>query len=282
MNKFHVFFIPILLFSLTLSAKTTFTENKGQIIDFAGKKQPDIAFTVNDGAAQVFISNHAIHYQFLKSIIQGEIESTVVSRIEVSLQGANPSARAIGIDKSEKSSEKWFVPGQIKSIQPDEFHTVIVKDIYPKIDWKLYFSGGKLKYDFIVHQGGDVSQIKFKYQGAKTVKTEEDGSLMAICDLGEIKELPVVCFQNNNQVKGAFLQLSKDEIGFSVENYDKAADLVIDPGVLWATYFGGQQEEKGFGLFADGDFYYICGSTQSANLISSPGVYQDTLSGLLN
>ena len=47
------------------------------------------------------------------------------------------------------------------------------KNIYPNIDLRYYTDNGQLKYDLVVHPGGDPNNIVMKYKGADklTVKS---------------------------------------------------------------------------------------------------------------
>src|SRR6185503_6562200 len=46
------------------------------------------------------------------------------------------------------------------------YQGVTYKDIYPNIDLRYYTNEGQLKYEIIVHPGGNASQIAMQYEGA--------------------------------------------------------------------------------------------------------------------
>jgi hypothetical protein len=84
---------------------------------------------------------------------------------------------------------------------------IIYKNIYPSIDWVLYTNGKSLKYDFIVHPGGKVSDIQMKYEGAESMQLQKDGSLKVSGRLGTLtEEAPYSYEQESKQaVSGKFL-----------------------------------------------------------------------------
>src|SRR5207253_957299 len=63
-------------------------------------------------------------------------------------------------------------------------------------------------------------------------------------------------FQNGpsgkQAVKGGFVQNDDATIGFQITGaYDHTRDLVIDPVINWATYFGSDFDDHGLGIAVD-------------------------------
>ena len=84
---------------------------------------------------------------------------------------------------------------------------VTYKNMYPGIDVRYYTdAGSRLKYDIIVHPGGDVKNIALKYKGAiRLVKNKE---LIINTSVGENKELYPYTYQViDNQRKEVGLQI---------------------------------------------------------------------------
>ena len=57
------------------------------------------------------------------------------------------------------------------------YKAVIYREAYPGIDLKFYGQGQELEYDVVVKPGADPSQVKFAYQGIKTMKVTPGGDL---------------------------------------------------------------------------------------------------------
>ena len=80
------------------------------------------------------------------------------------------------------------------------FQALVYKNIYPNIDVRYYSENGRLKYDLIVHPGGDVNRIALQYTGADKLSLRNK-DLIVKTSVGEVKELYPYSFQFDN-VKG--------------------------------------------------------------------------------
>ncbi|MBK6635543.1 MAG: hypothetical protein IPG38_15710 [Chitinophagaceae bacterium] len=49
---------------------------------------------------------------------------------------------------------------------------VTYQNIYPNVDVRYYSDAGKMKYDFIVHPGGDIDQIAMQYTGVDKLSSK--------------------------------------------------------------------------------------------------------------
>ena len=68
-------------------------------------------------------------------------------------------------------------------------------------------------------------------------------------------------------------------LSFDVRKQD--TDVVIDPNLVWATYYGGSQNERSVLLVADkSDKVYMGGITNSSNNIITTGAYSSTFIAL--
>jgi len=74
--------------------------------------------------------------------------------------------------------------------------------------------------------------------------------------------------------------INNNIIGFTSAAYDKTQPLVIDPTLVWGTYFGGNNETPAVAVCADHfDNVYITGFTASDSGIASIGAYQTSFAG---
>ena len=147
---------------------------------------------------------------------------------------------------------------------------VTIKNIYNGIDWVLYSRDGKMEYDFIVHPNADPAQIKLIYEGSGNFSIENN-SIQFKNKLGDIAEGQLYCYQGNhkNVIPSAYKKLTNNhpvyagagnggspslasitnsqifshEVSVKLESYDKNQTLIIDPELVWGTYFGGPDPE---------------------------------------
>ena len=270
-----------------------FIENKGQITDLDNRARPDIQFSLAaSGGLNVFIGNAAIHYQFSRvdypenqnvrdykhpADKPSEPINYTMYRMDVTLVGADKRAEIITEDKQDYY-ENYYTPGTGENgAKALAYKKITYKEVYPHIDWVLYTRGGQLKHEFIVRKGGKVSDIQLKYGGATGLSINSDGSLTAKTPLGIITEEAPVTTQTDGTVVSSSFRLTGDILSYQTTGYE--GDLLIDPGLLWATYYGGGSE-IGYSVTTDGMFnVYLGGETNSASGIASSGGYQTTYSG---
>lgn len=111
---------------------------------------------------------------------------------------------------------------------------VIYRNLWPQIDVVYYGSEGGLKYDVMVHPGGNLGDIQFDISGIEMLSVDRGGSLILATSMGSLIEEPPVCHQLFGglevPVQCRFRQLGPNRYGFeAVGDYDHNETLVIDP-----------------------------------------------------
>ncbi|MCB0700372.1 MAG: SBBP repeat-containing protein [Chitinophagales bacterium] len=167
-----------------------------------------------------------------------------------------------------------------KGIHTEGFQKVTYKNIYPNIDWVIYSQKEEIKYDFIVHTGGNVADIQLQYNGASSL-TIDDGAIISSTPFGSVTEAALYCYllDNGNEVSAKYI-LEGNILSFKTSSYD--GTLVIDPQLAWASYYGGTGNTSQDGESVAVDLFenvYLCGATASNNNIATTGAHQTTYSG---
>jgi len=145
------------------------------------------------------------------------------------------------------------------------------KRLYKNIDLKVYGVEKQIEYDFIVKAGGDPGLIKFKYHNVKGTRIDNAGNLMIETQFGELMHKRPFSYQEENgrrkEVASSFKKIAKNTYGFSVGDYDRNRELVIDPVVLaYSSYLGGSGNDYSGGIALDGSGNMcIAGTTVSSN-----------------
>jgi hypothetical protein len=276
-----------------------FEENKGQV---TGADAKNVKFVFKDGNLSMFLMQSGIAYQFNKVTypegykpldkfasteerlkierLQSQIQ-TETYRMDVHLEGANPNPTI----KTEGRSEDYIQYYNHNALDVRSYQKVTYYEVYPNIDWVVYINKNaganepKVKYDFIVHPGGDPSQIKLKTEWVEELTSNADGSLTLNNRMGSVTEQRPISFQDGKDVKTNFM-IDNNTISFQLEKFNSNTDIVIDPGLLWATYYGGSAgDERSESCTVDGnENVYLSGNTQSTSNIASGG-YQNTSGG---
>jgi len=140
------------------------------------------------------------------------------------------------------------------------FQGVTYKNIYPNIDIRYYTDKGQLKYDIIVHPGGNVDQIALRYEGADNLSTKK-GQLIVGTSVGQVKELAPYSYLFNERgrtdVPCKFSIRDGNMVRFKVGEHDPASTLIIDPTLVFCTFTGSKVSNWGFTATPgpDGSFF---------------------------
>ncbi|MCK4857459.1 MAG: SBBP repeat-containing protein, partial [candidate division Zixibacteria bacterium] len=192
--------------------------------------------------------------------------------IKASFVGANPDPQMVGLEEMEYRCN-YFIGND-----PNEWHTdvpnyeyVLYEDVYPGIDLKYYGNGKQMEYDFIVSPGADPSQIRIRYEGAKSLSVNEAGGLEVETDWNTVTEQAPYVYQETaggrREVVGRYRLLNSSTFGFALEKeYNSSLPLIIDPTLVYSTYLGGGSDERGEAIAVDGSGNaYVTGYTFSSD-----------------
>jgi hypothetical protein len=170
-----------------------------------------------------------------------------------------------------------------------QFAGVRYANVYPGIDLVFYGNQGRLEYDFKVAPGADPSQAELQFDGASKIKLSGGDLILAGNDNNVRLQAPRVYQRIGDReqpVEGHFVLRASNRVGFEIGAYDRSRELVIDPILVYSTYFGGSGSETYPSIAVNGDGnIYLAGSTTSPNLMpATPPVtpYQSTLKGTQN
>ncbi len=176
---------------------------------------------------------------------------------------------------------------------------LVVRDLYPGIDLVYDVKSGVLKTSFVVHPGADPARIRMSYTGGATAIV--DGALSSVTGLGFVTESAPVCFELDAPMRaagGGFPDMDALRtapaggthpassyimedglVGFSVARHDASRVLVIDPQILWGTYYGGSSSEVGNDVAMSPTGPIVAGMTTSTTGIATAGTYQTVFTG---
>ena len=295
MKVFKLFFFLLISTNLFVAgsvfSQTEFIENKGQ-----WDKQ--VKFMTNAGSGSFFLQKNGF------TVLQhnpGDLESvmhnhrpkeSVSSALRVKLRshayavkfvGANENPEIIP-DKPLPSVNNYFI-GNDKSKWASDckiYGGVTYKNVYPNIDVRYYSDAGNLKYDIIVHPGGDLNRIALQYKGADglAVKNKE---LVIKTSVGENKELYPYTYQvidNQRKEVETKYEVKGDVVRFKVKDHSGKSTLVIDPSLVFFTYSGSKADNWGFtATYGPDGSFFAGGIAFGTGFPVSTGAFQTTFGG---
>ena len=264
-------------FMANAKQNVSFLENKGQMMDTEGKPVPFVLFKAEAPGMNVYITEKGLTYVFVKieeeeEEREGEHEykkkdgkdehqdlmmpgkhdeklKAEMAWINVNLKGA--TIKRENIIKEEQSAEHFnyfygHCPDGIYDVY--QYKKLTIKNVYPNIDWVFYNSQkGGMKYDFIVHPGAKPNDIKLIYESETPLELDKNGNLQLKTKLGTLTENAPYSYlkETNTEVKSRFkttkLNKHQVEVAFNINQntYTQNSTLVIDPQLVWGTFYGG-------------------------------------------
>ncbi len=265
-------FLPVafLLLATASFAQLQFIENKGQ-----WDKQVDYKSGISNGAFFLQQQGFTVVQQNEKDLLSlsemmhghddggkkaeqkytPQSASSIITlrqhAYRVRFSGASSSVKTIP-DKALPTYNNYFYGSDPSKWQGGckLYQAVTYKDMYPNIDVRYYTDQGTLKYDLIVHPGGNIDNIVLKYEGIDrlSVKNKE---LIIGTSVGDVKELYPYTYQFGKEGRQTLdCKYVVDEktkaVRFKVKDYDPGATIVIDPTLIFCSFSGSSADNWGY------------------------------------
>lgn len=225
-------------------------------------QRPDL-HAAKTGTGEISVRSHAIRVMF-----QGSLNNPK----------AFPENPREGYDNYFLGNDSSRWKSNVQSFSALRFN-----NIYPGIDIKYYSESGRLKYDFLVKPGSDISKIVLAYEGAEKIIVK-NGDLLIKTSVGEVKELVPYAYQVIDGVKKEVdcrYVVTGQQVSFKLKNYDQRAELVIDPTLIFSTYTGSRSGNWGFTATPGDDGSFFAGGVvfSGGGYPVTPGAFQSTFGG---
>ncbi|HYV95123.1 MAG TPA: T9SS type A sorting domain-containing protein [Chitinophagales bacterium] len=282
-----------------------FVRNAGQFCDPQGKLNRQVEFLYAKDDFHLALTQSGFSYELIQETREATAfpESGItdpdelqdwqnlqpvqesVARINITLKGSNPHPEII-TDYNTGTLFNYYI-GHLAVVNVPAYNRVTYKNIYPGIDMVFEDhhseNGNGPEYSFIVHPGADVHQIKMKYSGAGNLSLTDQHTLAIATPYGFIKETGLKGYWlEDGAPSDVSFRLKNGMLSFNAES-DKSKTLIIDPSIVWGTYFGGggsetYLEEAEIALDKNNDVF-LTGCTNSSNYIATSGAVMETYSG---
>ncbi|MBL7702768.1 MAG: PKD domain-containing protein [Ferruginibacter sp.] len=280
-----------------LQAQVEFIQNKGQWdsrVQYRGDFSTGSFFLENDGftvaihkVADLKRLSEQMHGHNTKSSTMGQPITINSHAYKVKFLGGRSSVQNVP-DKIQAYHNNYFVGSDQSKWASDckIAQAVSYQNIYPNVDVRYYSDAGRLKYDIIVHPGGDIDKIAMQYSGIDKLEVK-NRELMITTSVGAIKELYPYSYQvqqdGKKQTVNCKYVVTNNIVRFKVNGYDPRSTIVIDPTLIFSTFSGSTAENWGFTATPgpDGSFY-AGGIAFGSGFPVSAGAYQTVFGGGVN
>lgn len=282
--------------------QTGFIENKGQIIDQFNHPNPEVRYLLITPGLNIQLRQNGFSYDAY--IIEKKKKENwiflpthpdhsdsferigVFHRVDIQFLDVNSAVQLIADDPGDDYLN-YYTPST-----PEEgilfvrhFRKVTYKNLYKGIDLEFVAEPGNgkpVEFNFIIHPGAEISQIRWKYDGSETVNILSNKIQIKTIH-GFISESISNTYEEETRrsVELKYLALKDGIFSFSGE-YNRANTLVIDPvpSIIWSTYYGSSGRDKVNGVSYDSlGNVYITGETTSSSNMATSGAHMTTYGG---
>ena len=235
-----------------------FEQNEGQL-------DPKVKFLARTHGYSVFLTSNEAVMRFT---------TPKPSVIRMKFLGQKRDASVDGVETLGGTTNYLLGNGSSRT-HIRSYKKVRYSEIYPGIDVEYHGNGRLLEYDFVVKPGANPDNIRIRFSGVRGASVDSSGDLVLKTDADPLIQRKPRVYQEidgHQQTVDAAYLIRGDRVGFRIGPYDKTKPLIIDPELVYSTFFGGTGTEIAYGIAVDAQgAVYIAGATTSSDFqVQSP------------
>lgn len=290
--------IPFLFFILDFTVSAQFIENRGQVFDVAQNPRPEVLYYYGVNGNVMYFEKTRIVCVFAKyettdlSVFEGNqnaidsINQTLgktIERLDIEFIGSNKFCEVTYGD-AHKHVTNFHLNGRENITGIHTYSSVTYHNIWDKIDITFYETSEGLKYDIFLNEGANLNDIQIRYNGATHLEIQDNNLIINTLQNKMSEKLPY-SYRNGDSQQSVDVHyvINGDIISFRTS--DSFQSLVIDPILVWATFFetatsGGNLDYDHNIADSDGNLYVygLCDNSANNYPLVNPGgtAYQQT------
>lgn len=288
MRSFHIA-VLILLHSSLWAAQNWRPAPEIHFEPNVGQAEPGIRYVSRGARSELLMRDTSVALQLRGKDGAASLLSLSWADAAANTRSAAPMARPQG--EVRQAGVTNFLIGRDTSrwrTGVSHFGKVRYREVYPGIDLVFYGNGEELEYDFVVRPGARASQVRLRFSGHRQLRVNGDGDLVLTMAGGEtasevIQRRPRVYQDrdgNRVEIASSYALHRDGTVGIRLGDFDAERELVIDPVLSYATYWGGASDDLAPELALDqAGNVYLFGDTNSSNLPVTTGAYKTTRPG---
>ena len=252
--------------------RKVFIENNGQFKNTLPKEYQDFEYCVDNGT-QILFKNNELIYHFVDNHMDEWMEEEKREHekggfkseeeeererekfkpthqyIKMKWLGANPNAKIEVVDLDEAKygyGVDWEDTKKGHTVFCKGYQKLYIRNLYQGIDAEYIFnSESDIKYNLIVSNTGNISDVRFKYEGTNTVL--DKGQLIVQTLSGEMIEYTPVSYitKTKQKLNSQFSVNQQNEFFFIFEEKVNIQNITIDPLVAVPGLGGGSAIDNG-------------------------------------
>ena len=172
-------------------------------------------------------------------VLYGKETGLRLTRVDVKLKGASIKRENVELHEPLPGYSNYYLPHCPEGIlSVPSYRRVVIRDVYPGVDWVWRVEKGVLHQEFVLRRPDLAELIKMEVKGADV--DLEGGKLRLSTPLGYLEEGEVLLLSESGKALGtADYRLEGNVVGFSLEGLKHSGRVIVDPPLVWSTYYGG-------------------------------------------
>jgi len=246
MKKSILLFIPVFSILLLAPKKLVASESPVSFLRNEGQWPDNILYQGTNLPINIYFMKDGLSFAQSGEEEENEIGEEEYPFIVWNLKFLYRNANMQVTGDDERESKISYLYGNDTSkwvIHPAEYSVLHYRQMYRHIDMDFYGNENSLKYDYVIHQGGNVNSIRACFEGIEGLSVNEDGELEIATAYGiQVQKAPFAYQAINSiqqEVAVSYTIINDSTFGFSIDGaYDPGYDLVIDPlfQFVWCSY----------------------------------------------
>ncbi|HVN52769.1 MAG TPA: SBBP repeat-containing protein, partial [Anaerolineaceae bacterium] len=230
-----------------------------------------------------------VHDQY-GSIFLTQSEMVLLSNqagpVRIAYQGTQPTVSVQG--RQGLPGKVNYIMGRNRLKGLPTYAEVDYQGLYPGVDLRYTGQNGVLESFYDLDAGVDPAIIRWKHSGAELARVDSSGSLLLYQAVSDpepvlVEKAPSAWQEINGSrvtIPARYIANLDGSYGFSLEAYNPAYAITIDPTLVYGSYFGGSKMEQAGGIALDGQGnIYIAGDTFSTDFPQDGGVQTTSKGG---
>lgn len=239
-------------------------------VENSGQTDPVVAFSASTSAGTAFVTRDGKIVHSLRARGNRALGLTITE----CLAGGHPRPRA-GRPTGTRVSYFHGIDRRAWQVDRPTYDSVDLGDVWKGIHVALWNRVAGIEKVFTVAPQSSVGSIRVRVAGAKALRVDESGALIAETRFGELRSNSPVAYQEIEGTRvpvSAAYRLIGDEYGFGLGEYDAKLPVIIDP-LLRATYLGGTSVEnaRATAIHPTTGDVYVAGETLSNDFPGTAG-----------
>ena len=245
----------------------------------AGQIDNDVGFYANTFAGQVSVTRGGEIVYSLPKVENGQTGRAGVVRA-VTLKEELIGGKTGGLVGEERAAGRvnYFIGNNPSGWKTNvsTYNVVSLGEVYEGIELEVKAHGNNVEKLFSVKPNANPEAIQMRISGAKSLQVNKNGQLEVETELGNVAFTKPIAYQivaSKKEYVGVSYQILPTPdltYAFSVDEYDRTQELVIDP-LLASTFLGGHETDEIASMSIDKEGHiYVTGATYASPINKIP------------